>query len=224
MMNKLYTILVASLFTCCMMTTVNADESKEIKQSAPLAKYTNSETGYSLDYPSDWKKNDVPQLDLVLFAPFKEKDDKPLASMNVISEKVGNGINLEQFYSQSAANLSTALKEVNVEKTGTSMLNGTPTKWMQYSHVMQGVKFTVIQYFIVSNENIYLITFSAAADDFEKYRADFERIANSFTLQAQTAPQAAPAPAAQPAAVPQPAQVQLKPAAPAPQPALAPAK
>ncbi len=200
-MNKLYTILVASLFACCIMTTVNADEFIESKQAVSLEKYTNTANGYSLEYPSDWKKNDVPQLDLVLFAPYKEKDDKPLASMNVISEKVGNGINLEQFYSQSATNLSTALKEVNVEKTGTTMLNGTPSKWMQYTHVMQGVKFTVIQYFIVSNETIYLITFSASKDEFEQYRPDFERIANSFKLQVQ-APQPIPAPGINPEIAP----------------------
>ena len=54
------------------------------------------------------------------------------------------------------------------------------------------------------NENIYLITFSASKDDFENYRAGFERIANSFKLQVQ-APQPVPAPGTQPAASPQPA-------------------
>ena len=129
-------------------------------QTVQLEKYINSEKGYSIEYPSDWKKNDVPQLDLVLFAPTQKNDDKPHASMNIVSEKVGSGINLEQFYSESANNLTTALKDVQVEKTGSIQLNGTTSKWMLYTHVMQGVKFRVLQYFIVADETIFLMTFS----------------------------------------------------------------
>lgn len=202
MMNKVYKILLASLFSCCTFT-VSAEETvldqaqtQQPKQIVPTAqntpaavhleKYSNFEKEYSLEYPSNWMKNDVPQLDLVLFAPPKEKDGNPHASMNVVSEKVGEKISLDQFYSESATNLTSALKDVKVEKNGTVQFNGVPSKWMQYTHVMQGVTFRVLQYFIVADQTIFLMTFSSSDKDFDDYRADFEKIANSFKIANQT--------------------------------------
>lgn len=186
-MNTLYKFLLACAFasTVTSIEAANATLTKEAPtstQTATTEKFTNSEKGYSLDYPSDWKKSDVPQLDLVLFAPPRGQDAIPHASLNIVSEKVGSEIHLEQFYSESAANLSTALKEVHVEKSGSSQLNGTPSKWVIYTHVMQGMQFRVLQYFIVANESIYLVTFSTIADDFETYRPEFEKIINSFKI------------------------------------------
>lgn len=150
-------------------------------QIAKFEKYTNTEKGYSLEYPSDWKKSDVPQLDFVLFAP-TENNERAHASLNVVSEKVGMEINLEQFFNESTKNLASALKEVKIEKTGSAKLNGIEAKWVQYTHVLQGMTFRVLQYFIVSSETIYLITFSASEEDFDKYRKDAEHIASTFKI------------------------------------------
>lgn len=185
-MNTVYKFLIAALLSSSPLY-VFADEKEATATAATTATpkfetYTNTERNYSLEYPSDWKKNDVAQLDLVLFAPPKEQEGKTRASMNVVSEKVGQRITLEEFYSESANNLTSSLKEVHVEKSGNQQINGINTKWILYTHEMQGIKFRVLQYFIVSNETIYLITFSTAADDFENYRHDFEKIANSFKL------------------------------------------
>lgn len=180
-MKTFYKIaLVFSL--ACSAFGLRADENAQPKATTRLEIYTNTEKGYSLEYPSDWKKSDVPQLDLVLFAPSKENNENPHASANIVSEKVGGSITLEQFYSESAANLKSALKDVQVEKSGSSALSGVPSKWVLYTHVLQGVKFRVMQYFVVAEETIFLITFSSSAQDFDYYRPDFERIANSFKI------------------------------------------
>jgi hypothetical protein len=194
-MNALYKILMIYALTCTLaVNAVETIQEPRTEQNAQLETFKNEEKGYSVEYPSDWKKSDVPQLDLVLFAPTKDHESTPHASMNIVSEKVGSAVSLEQFYTESAANLSSALKEVHVEKSGSSTLNGTPSKWTLYTHVMQGVKFRVLQYFVVANDSIYLMTFSTAADDFDGYKGEFEKIANSFKI---TAPSNSAAPAPQ---------------------------
>lgn len=214
-MNTVYKILFAALFSCSVLQ-VTADEKMEHNQvSEKFETFVNSEKHYSLQYPSDWKRNDVPQIDLVLFAPNKVKDGKP-ASMNIFSEKVGSSISLDQFYSESAANLTSALKEVHVEKSGNIQINGINAKWIQYTHVMKDITFRVLQYFIVANDTLFLLTFSAAEDDFEHYRTDFENIANSFkmvTEASKNATQPTQAPAQQ--QIQQPAQPTEKVLAPA---------
>lgn len=162
-------------------TLQNGSTTLQDNQITQFEKYTNPEKGYSIEYPTNWKKSDVPQLDFVLFAP-TGKNDKTHASINVVSEKVGSDINLELFFNESTKNLTSALKDVKIEKTGTAFLNGTPAKWVQYTHNIQGITFKVLQYFIVSGESIYLLTYSASEEDFNKFRPDSEQIANTFKL------------------------------------------
>lgn len=190
-MQKILNLFLICSFSCAPLALtaegnneqqpqVQAEKSEQT-QTLQFEKYTNAEKGYSIEYPADWKKNDVPQLDLVLLAP-NEKDSRTHASMNIVSEKVGPEISLERFYTESANNLSSALKDVKVGKSGTASLNGTPSKWIQYTHVMQGVSFEVLQYFVVADETIYLLTFSSSDEDFEKYRSDFVHMANTFKI------------------------------------------
>lgn len=147
-----------------------------------IEKYTNTEKHYSIQYPSNWKRNDVPKLDFVLFAPQLGEETNTYASMNIVSEKVGPGITLNQFYTESVANLSSALKDVTVDKNGDTLINNIPAKWVLYSHVMQNIKLQVLQYFIVANETVYLLTFSSSADSFQDYQTSFENIADSLHI------------------------------------------
>lgn len=151
-------------------------------KAVTLEKYSNAEKHYSIEYPSDWKKSDVPQLDIVLFAPSKGDDQSPRASVNVVSENVGATIPLDTFFNESINNLKESLKDVNVEKTGSIELNGTQSKWIIYTHTMQNVKFRVIQYFVVANQTVYLITFGALDQDFEGYKGDFDKIVSTFRV------------------------------------------
>jgi len=150
--------------------------------STNMETYVNKEKKYSLEYPSDWQKKDVQKLDIVLLSPAKSPTTPTHATMNAISEAVGPVITLDEFYKESVSNLSSQLKDIHIESSGDASLNGTPSKWVLYSHEMQGTKFKVLQYFIVAQENVYLLTFSALADDFDSFRPTFNKIASSFRL------------------------------------------
>jgi len=183
-LSRLFFTLALASYTLA-LTAKDEPPPPPAQPTLPVPKdhYSNTEKGFSLDYPSNWKKSDIPQLDFILFAPSTQANGFPHASMNVVSEKVGSEVTLEQFYKESADNLQKALKEVSVQKNGSIDLNGVPAKWLLYTHNMQGVTFRVIQYFAVANESIYLITFSAANDAFDSYLPAFEEILHSFKLQ-----------------------------------------
>lgn len=147
-----------------------------------LEKYINEEKKYSIEYPKDWQKQDLPRLDIVIFAPAKDADAQTHATMNIVSEKVDETVSLEKFYTESIKHLTTELKEVQVEKTGELNVDHLPSKWILYNHVMLQNKFRVLQYFFVGNGYIYLLTFSSPAENFDNYRPVFESIASSFRL------------------------------------------
>lgn len=183
MKNTIIVALTSVLLTFAANLCTAADTATDSQPVQLTEKYTNAEKGYSISYPESWKKTDVPRLDLVLFAQPKDDDTAAHASMNIVSEKVGPGITLEQFYTESATNLTTALKNVKVEKKGTSDLNGVEARWILYTHEMQSVKFRVLQFFIVANQTVYLLTFSTVADSFDDYQSEFDAVSKSFRLE-----------------------------------------
>lgn len=181
MKSRLFILL--ALIVCAASPQVNiAAETAAPAETVKLEKYINSEKGYSIEYPSTWKKTDVPQLDIVLFAPSIGDANRPRASLNIVSENVGAIVPLNTFYNESVNNLKETLKEVNIENSGSATINGVESKWVIYTHVMQNVKFRVLQYFIASDKSVYLITFGAVDQDFDRYKSEFEEIVKTFTI------------------------------------------
>lgn len=183
-MNRLYIVLMTSLLACSPILCSAAETATEApKQNGALTeKYTNKEKQYSINYPSDWQRKEVPSIDFVLFAPPKGNDAQVHASMNIIAEKVSPPVTLTQFYTESINNITTELKDVKIDSSGEISLNGTTSKWVVYSHKMQDIDFKVLQYFAVANDKVYLLTFSALANDFASYKPEFEKIAETFKV------------------------------------------
>jgi len=192
-MKKIHAITVFTITSSLICSTfafaANTATTPEVTTEAPAqaqpqswlkGNYVNKEKKYSINYPAQWQKKDVPRLDIALFPPPKGAALQPHASMNIVSEVVGPAISLDQFYSESVKNINNELKDVHVDAKGDITLNGIPAKKIQYTHIMGGVNFTVLQYFIVGQETIYLLTFSALSDDFDSYKNDFENVASSF--------------------------------------------
>lgn len=155
---------------------------EEAPPSTADTTFESKEKNFSITYPSTWKKKEIPKLDLVLFAPLKAAAKEPQASMNVVSEKVEPGVLLDLLYNDSIENLSKALQQVKIIKSGDIKLSGIPAKWVRYTHVMQDNKFEVLQYFMVVKDTVYLVTFSAKAEAFEEFQPVFERVVASFKL------------------------------------------
>lgn len=181
-MNKLFLPIFASFCFLANFSAYAAEDAAAVQEATSQEKYTNAQKHYSIEYSSKWKKGDVPQLDLVLFAPDTTGKAQPTASINVVSENVGTIVPLQTFFDESLNNLKSTLKEVQIDNKGDASLHGTPSKWVSYTHVMQNIKFRVMQYFVVSGDTIYLITFSDVDDDFQNYKKEFEQIASSFTI------------------------------------------
>lgn len=173
---------------CALFVTTSLPVSSAITVNPPPKsaitelKYENAEKNYSIEHPAEWTKKDMPKLDLVLFSPAKGAAKEPEASMNVVSEKIESSVNLDQFYTESINNLTKTLKDVKIKKNGDTSLNGVASKWVVYTHALQGNTFEVLQYFIVAQDMIYLITFSSKEANFEHFRPVFEKAASSFKL------------------------------------------
>lgn len=176
----LLALLACMLFFGGLITYLPASSAVVEEAAPPLEKYVNEEKGYSIEYPKDWHKQEIPRLDIVLLSPPKDAESQSHATMNLVSENVGEKVTLDQFYAESVKHLTAELQEVKIEKTGDLTIHGVPSKWIEYSHKMVDTHFRVLQYFLIAQENIYLMTFSATTEDFEHFRSTYESIATSF--------------------------------------------
>jgi hypothetical protein len=175
--------LICTPFTSnCALPDSDSDSTSNSTNAWLKGHYVNKTRNYEINYPAQWEKKQAPGLDVILFAPMKRGALHSDATMNIISEKIGTEVSLEQLYSESLKNLTTELKETHIEASGEVLLNKTPSKWVRYTHLMNGAKFTVLQYFILAQETIYLMTFSSPTDLYQKYQSDFENIASSFHI------------------------------------------
>lgn len=170
----------AVIFSSLVSSISYADSVGTAAPSLKMEVFENKAKNYSIEFPSNWDRKEVPPLDLVLFAPPAPGSMQPHASMNLVSEKVDMDVGLDQFYNESVKNLSNELKDVKIEESGNVNLNNAKSKWVLYTHVMQGVKFSVLQYFIVHEHAIFLLTFSSVENEFSHFRPEFEKIASTF--------------------------------------------
>lgn len=175
-------ILVSTALLASLMAYLPAGPAVSEGPIRAVEKYVNDEKHYSIEYPKEWQRQELPRLDLVLFSPARNTEKTSHATMNIISENVGETITLDQFYNESVKHLKADLQEPQIENSGDITIDHIPAKWVLYNHQMMQNKFRVLQYFIVSKGTIFLLTFSSAADDFDHFRSDFERIASSFRV------------------------------------------
>lgn len=176
----LLALLACMLFFGALITYLPASSAVIEEASPSTEKFINEEKGYSFEYPKDWTKQDIPRLDIVLVSPAKDENQNNRATMNLVSESVGNTITLDHFYNESVKHLTSELQDAKIENSGDIQLNNIPSKWVQYSHKMLDSDFKVLQYFLIIDGNLYLMTFSSAASEFDHFRPAFESIANSF--------------------------------------------
>jgi hypothetical protein len=177
-------VLFSGFYHCYSQETQTSapQTSSQESTSSDLEKYVNSEKHYEIEYPKQWQRKEAPRFDLILFITAKNTQNEIHATMNILSEYVGPSVTLDRFYSESLANLVAELKDTKVESSGERTLHDVPSKWVIYTHTLHGLKLRVLQYFIVANDYIYLMTFSALADEFSEYLPDFEKIAASFRM------------------------------------------
>ena len=147
-----------------------------------MEKYVNQEKKYEILYPKNWVKREAPAFDLVLVAQSDDPKQAITATMNLISEYIGKSITVDTFFNENVPTISKELKNSKIVGQGEQKLNGVTSKWIQYSHEMNNIKFEVLQYFVIHDGYAYLLTFSSIANEYPKYEKEFKSIAETFKI------------------------------------------
>lgn len=143
----------------------------------------NAESGYSLTIPDGWSVGrDILGADVVATL---ETGGVPLVT-NVVTESLPAGISLEEYFAASLELVGLFLPGYEEHDRGRETLNGIPALWLIYSWDMDGTRFKNLAYLMAQAGMGYVLTFTAASDDFDAALPVFRSIAASFRFDAAT--------------------------------------
>lgn len=176
-------ILVIFSFIMLSLETPFAAES----QAPAIQEQKNKTVDYTIEIPSNWEiVKQYQGVDLVALAPKRESQYLFRTNMNIISANLGFEITRDEFYQYNLESLNNLLSDFNLENAKDVTIGGVSAKKLTFTHTMGIVNVRVNQYLILRNAEAYVMTFTAAREDFDNLAPLFDKIADSFKFQTHT--------------------------------------
>lgn len=151
--------------------------------TADFETYENKEGGYSISYPSKWelrkldsKKN---RTQIGIISPSEGSKDIFIENVVIMSfNNISRKITVEEYFN---ANLIKLKEKYKIISKGTSKINGVEAKWVKCLK-SDGQKLKIMQYYLVKDDNLYLITCGSTVSNYKNYKSTFDKIIQSFNL------------------------------------------
>lgn len=143
-------------------------------------KYTNKEKGFSITFPKNWEtKEGIAGAVVASLSPRESDSDNFRENVNIVIEDLPKDLTSEEYYQAGIVNLR-KVPEFKEEQKGKMTVDGKEAVWLIASHKSSNVSAKMIQYYVVKGKRAYVITGTALADTFAKYKPQFDQIAQSF--------------------------------------------
>jgi hypothetical protein len=150
--------------------------------------YSDSENGYSIEFPANWKTKKDMIVSLVAAPSETFKMPNPIPNIKIVVKSIPDGHTLDTISDTAVRQWGAIWK---VESDEHSKAGKTPTRRLVLVQsipisvdtsgpVIQRTK--VLKAFAVSKDNYYIISCSAYTDNFEKSRQMFNDVIDSLTL------------------------------------------
>jgi hypothetical protein len=165
--------------------------------------YVSQAEGFSLTFPSDWKKSAAGfyGMNLEIIPPDQTNPNVFRDDIFVRVEPLVNALSLDDYVAIKVAKGVKNMPDYKELQKGPARLGGVDAQRLVYSYANGDVLVTSITYFLVSGTRGYLVAANAVSNRFPDRKPQFEEIVGTFRLlnQPTAAPPTAPAaPAAQP--------------------------
>ena len=195
---NLFLLIVSSIFFALSGNlALYAQEDKELTTDINLVNYTNSKYKISIEYPSEWTKNDTdpdPNDDIKFIVQF----DSPLETLSddyseyiqiVKDSRIFNDVKLEDYLNESISIYNDTRNNFKVIDTSTSkILSGQPAYSLTFTEDIEGVdgeapfKLESYETGTLVNNTAYYITYAGAENQYNRYLPLINKIISSFNI------------------------------------------
>lgn len=153
-----------------------------------FVRYTDKAKGYSIGYPKDWERLKGSKTAFAVAEKIHPNTGSYSESMNVVMIEVPRVITQDEFYKFFVEGTKRRVDEFKVLQKESVVMGGENAVRVTYSGKGRGVNFKVYAYMLIKGKKLYLVTCGAKEADFDKYKALFEKIANSFRYEEDSTP------------------------------------
>jgi hypothetical protein len=155
--------------------------------SPPLAPetlvYTNSEHGFSLEYPKDWNVEEGSAGTVVLFTGPQVGEYEYMVNINIVTEELPSEMTVQDYARMAELQQKKAWSDYVKVKEYTSTISGLPAVVKTFTATPINVPLKDIQVFFIKDEVAYIITYDVAIDSHDEYAEFFDLAISTFKFE-----------------------------------------
>lgn len=155
---------------------------RAVGATSTYVSYNNDKYGFSLKYPIDWVLHEGYMGTIfIALSPFEDGNDLFQENINVITEDLqGYEFTIEEYLEFTLSELQDMVDNLKVISRGKRHIAGQQGKVIVFSGEQSGFEFQWMQLFFISGTNIYVITYTAQENKYDKHLPTIENIINSI--------------------------------------------
>jgi len=149
--------------------------------------YTSRKNKLSIKYPSSWNKLEGIQGTIIAFRRPKENNsEKFLENLNIVIEELSEKdkkATLDQYFKAGLAALKEIFPTLEVVSSFDTTLANNPARRNLYNYSVSGLHLKLMQMFMIVNAKVYIISYTASEENYEKYLPTINAMIDSFKLE-----------------------------------------
>lgn len=139
---------------------------------------------YRIEYPSSWQldQSGRNKSEFIILSK-REANDTFRENINLIAQDLSNQImNLESYVELSENQIKNMVANSKIYRSELLTKDGVPFHLIEWSGLLNGKNLKFKQYFFITNNVAYALTFTSEENQYENYIKTADKILNSFIL------------------------------------------
>jgi hypothetical protein len=160
-------------------TNMSGNQTMGSSTASGLVPYNNPNLGFSLEYPSDWQKEES----LSFITPQGGTGDRSPEIINVVTEVLpSSDFNLDS-YTNAAMGQVESFENFQLLNSSSTTLGGLPAHMIVYTFTDEQTPLQNLQAWTVKDGVAYVITYGGVPEEFDSSLPALQSVLDSFNLQ-----------------------------------------
>lgn len=176
--SVLYVLSIALSF--CLVESMPASMA-QINSEAVMSEslmYDNPNLGFTLEYPSDWIKEES----LSFISPRLSISDEAPESIAVTTEPNFSNLTLDEYSDSSLSILESQFSNYTLIESSNSTLSGYPAHQIIYTYTLEGIDLKNLQIWTIADDMVYVLTYGGTTKEFEDSLPVIQNMIDSFEI------------------------------------------
>ena len=160
-------------------TNMSGNQTMGSSTANGLVPYNNPNLGFSLEYPSDWQKEES----LSFTTPQVGTGDRSPEVINVVTEVLPSSNFSLDSYTDAAMGQVESFENFQLLNSSSTTLGGLPAHMIVYTFTDEQTPLQNLQAWTVKDGMAYVITYGGVPEEFNSSLPALQSVLNSFSLQ-----------------------------------------